>query len=246
MANTIIKNKTAKIPTKSGKEYSYTYTDLASINKWLDENGLDYYQTIETNSINGKDYIMTYRYINGEWEDTPKKGCQVVDSILQGVSNPVQQYGSSLSYVRRYSLCMAFGLAMEDDDGNSAKKEEPLEITIEEAENYTFKSGKHEGWTLKEVIEEDEGFLNWLLENGDEKILAMIKLLTNKEPKTEEQWDEKLDITKRFQRALVDSGYDLDELVKHYGVAKYEAMTNEQLEDAIKKMNIIIERNKKK
>ena len=116
MSNTITKNRTAKIPTKSGKEYSYTYTDLASINKWLDENGLDYYQEIETNEQNGKDYIMTYRYINGEWEEKPKRGCQVVDSILTGNSNPVQQYGSSLTYCRRYSLCLAFGLAIEDDD----------------------------------------------------------------------------------------------------------------------------------
>ena len=232
MANTIAKNKTAKIPTKSGKDYSYTYTDLASINKWLDENGLDYYQEIETCETNGKDYINTYRYINGEWEEKPKRGCQVVDATLLGVSNPAQQNGSALTYARRYSLCLAFGLATEDNDANDLTTIK--EITKEDAESYTFQSGKHEGWTLKRVVEEDQGFLKWLLNNSkDERLLKMIEVLTGETPKTDKEWDERLALTQKIQQLIVDKGLPIDEELDDYGVQNIRDLTDDDLKSII-------------
>lgn len=106
-----------KTTLKKNKEgYGYKYTELAEIHKYLEENNMRYYQTIETSELNGCDYIMTYRFIDGKWEDKPKRGCKVVDATLQGVKNPAQEQGSALTYARRYSLLMAFGLATEDDD----------------------------------------------------------------------------------------------------------------------------------
>lgn len=232
MANTIAKNKTAKIPTKSGKDYSYTYTDLASINKWLDENGLDYYQEIETCDTNGKDYINTYRYINGEWEEKPKRGCQVVDATLLGVSNPAQQNGSALTYARRYSLCLAFGLATEDNDANDLTTIK--EITKEEAEAYTFQSGKHKDWTLKRVVEEDQGFLKWLLNNStDERLLKMIEILTGEVKKTDEEWDERLELTKKLQSMIVDKGLPIDDELDDYGYKNTRDLDTESLKNIV-------------
>lgn len=105
---------------KKNKEgYGYKYTELAEIHKYLEENNMRYYQEIETDVNTGNDYIMTYRFIDGKWEDKPKRGCKVVDATLQGVKNPAQEQGSALTYARRYSLLMAFGLATEDDDAQS-------------------------------------------------------------------------------------------------------------------------------
>ena len=231
MSNTITKNRTAKIPTKSGKEYSYTYTDLASINKWLDENGLDYYQEIETNEQNGKDYIMTYRYINGEWEEKPKRGCQVVDAILTGNSNPVQQYGSSLTYCRRYSLCLAFGLAMEDNDGASLS-----EMTKEQAEKYTINFGKHKGELLTELVKEHDPYIDWLLNNSkDLELLKAIELLTGRTPKTEEEQDERLELTEKLQRIIVDKELDVDKICEYYKVKRVSELSNEQVKEIIEK-----------
>lgn len=115
----ITKKQTAEIPTKGGSKYSYQYVDIAQIHDYLEENNMKYYQEIETNPINGYDYIMTYRYIDGEWEKQPKRGCKVVDATLFGNDNPAQKQGSALTYARRYSLLMAFGLATEDDDAAS-------------------------------------------------------------------------------------------------------------------------------
>lgn len=231
MSNTITKNRTAKIPTKSGKEYSYTYTDLASINKWFDENGLDYYQEIETNEQNGKDYIMTYRYINGEWEEKPKRGCQVVDSILTGNSNPVQQYGSSLTYCRRYSLCLAFGLAMEDNDGADLS-----EMTKEQAEKYTINFGKHKGKLLLDLVKEENPYIDWLINNSNnQEVLKAIELLTGRTPKTEEEWDDRLELDKKLQEIIVDKGLDVDKICEYYKVKRTTELSDEQIKEIIEK-----------
>ena len=109
---TVPKNRTAKV----GEKYSYRYVDIAQIHEYLESIGARYYQYIER--LDGDDYIMTVKVINGQ-ERPPLRGCRVVDATLVGVSNPAQQQGSALTYARRYSLLMAFGLATDDDDAQS-------------------------------------------------------------------------------------------------------------------------------
>ena len=56
-----------KTTIKKNKEgYGYTYTDITAINKYCEENGITYYQEVETCEINGKDYIITYLTENEE------------------------------------------------------------------------------------------------------------------------------------------------------------------------------------
>lgn len=231
MANTLAKNKTAKIPTKSGKEYSYTYTDLASINKWLEENDLDYYQEIETNQINGKDYVLTYRYINGEWEEKPKRGCQVVDATLLGVSNPAQQNGSALTYARRYSLCLAFGLATEDDDGASLS-----EMTKEEAEKFVLPFGKYKGKLILDLIKDENPYIDWLLNNStSQEVIKAIELLTGRTPKTEEEWNDRLELDKKLQEIIVEKELDVDKICEYYKVSRTTELSDEQIKEIIEK-----------
>lgn len=111
---------------KNKQGYGYKYTELSEIHNYLEQNNMKYYQEIET-GVNGEDYILTYRFIDGKWEEKPKRGCRVVNATLQGIKNPAQEQGSALTYARRYSLLMAFGLATEDDDAQSLSKpkEEP-------------------------------------------------------------------------------------------------------------------------
>lgn len=97
---------------KNQQGYGYKYTDLAEITKMLGEEGIDYYQYIEPND--GVDYIMTVIEKDGKRETV--RGCRVVEAKLSGKENPVQAYGAALTYCRRYSLLMAFGLATTDDD----------------------------------------------------------------------------------------------------------------------------------
>lgn len=128
MANTIGKN---------AQGYGYKYTDLAHIHEWLESNGLSYYQYIET--VEGVDYVMTVPVVDGEPKE-PRRGCRVVQATLSGKSNPAQEQGSALTYARRYSLLMAFGLATEDDDGESLTRKKPEPRTGEPPKEYKRKS----------------------------------------------------------------------------------------------------------
>lgn len=158
--------------------YGYKYTELSEIHNYLEKNGMKYYQEIETNPINGQDYILTYRYIDGKWEEKPKRGCKIVDATLSGIKNPAQEQGSALTYARRYSLLMAFGLATEDDDGASLTRPQKEEITTrEQAEQYKIKFGKHAGKTIKELVETEKDYCNWLYNN--EKTDPIIKKCLN-------------------------------------------------------------------
>lgn len=99
--------------------YGYKYTELAQINEWLEAKGESYYQFTE--DYNGKDYIMTVK-VNAKGEESnPIRGCQIIDgnTLNGGKANVAQQLGAAITYARRYSLLMAYGLATEDDDTES-------------------------------------------------------------------------------------------------------------------------------
>ena len=109
--------------SKNKDGYGYKYADLAKITESLESEGLRYYQFI--NRIDGDDYIMTVKIDKDGKESAPLMGCRVVQAKLNGKSNPAQEQGSGLTYARRYSLMMAYGLATEDDDAESLTENPP-------------------------------------------------------------------------------------------------------------------------
>ena len=93
-------------------------------------------------------------------------------------SNPAQEQGSALTYARRYSLLMAFGLATEDDDANSLNRNKKEEIASkEQAEQYKLTFGKHAGKTIKELVETEKDYCNWLYKNGDDTVKKCLNFM---------------------------------------------------------------------
>lgn len=108
--------------SKSKNGYGYKYTELAQINELLEQRGESYYQFTE--SFGDHDYIMTVKIDKDGKESAPLRGCRIMgEGSLKGNNNPAQQMGSAITYARRYSLFMAYGLATEDDDAASLSQD---------------------------------------------------------------------------------------------------------------------------
>lgn len=114
------KDNTAKVPTKTGGEYSYKYTDLTALHDivfpLLEKVGLTWVTTPKVTEVGFVlEYWLTHwptaEQIGGEWPLPP-------------VSSGSQALGSAVTYARRYALIAVLGLAPggEDDDGKAASQ----------------------------------------------------------------------------------------------------------------------------
>ena len=216
---------------KKTEGYGYKYTELADINKYCEENGIRYYQEVETSEINQKDYIITY-IINGDNVEK-HRGCQIVEAVLQGIKNPVQEYGSSLTYCRRYSLLMALGLATEDDDGASLTiTKEP---TQEDAFNWTFGFGKYKGEKMSVIVDDDNQYVQWYINNkASDYDKKCYELLTGEKLTTDEEIDERINLINEINKLELETDTDHEEMLKHFKVGGISEMTISQLEECKK------------
>ncbi len=193
---------------KNASGYGYKYTDLVEINNYVDSINSRYIQKIER--IESDDYVFTKKCFDGVWEDEWLQGCRVVQATLSGIHNPAQEQGSALTYARRYSLLMAYGLATEDDDGASLTIVN--KVSKEEAEKYILPSGKHQGKHLTEV---PEGYLHWLYENNSKMkpyIDALGILMSD------EELDESADLIIEIMELVEITHTDLDEVKDKYKI----------------------------
>lgn len=226
---------------KKTEGYGYKYTELADINKYCEERQIGYYQEVETSEINQKDYIVTY-IVDIEGKLLRKvRGCQIVEAVLQGIKNPVQEYGSSLTYCRRYSLLMALGLATEDDDGASLTIQK--DATKEDADKWSFNFGKYKGKTMNEVLKEDTNYMKWYLDNkANEYDVKCYELLTGEKLPTEEESNQRLELMSKINELVSETDTDYQDILDHFKVKTNNQMTMAQLQETI----AILEKKKAK
>ena len=114
----IERNRTVKVtPRSGGAGYSFKYATfsniLTAVRKPLADNGLAFTQIISHDSVGGF-YVLTTTLHHGNQYLSSK-----VPLIAEGGSN--QQFGSALTYMKRYAFASMLGIsADEDDDGNAA------------------------------------------------------------------------------------------------------------------------------
>lgn len=139
------KDNTAKVPTKTGGEYSYKYTDLTALHDivfpLLEKVGLTW---VTTPKVTEAGFVLEYwlthwptaEQIGGEWPLPP-------------VSSGSQALGSAVTYARRYALIAVLGLAPggEDDDGKAASQPAPKPVT--QAQKPPTVGVPPEGWRAK-------------------------------------------------------------------------------------------------
>jgi len=109
----IERNRTVRVRPKSGgQEYEFKYATLSAIidaiRKPLSENGLAYTQIISHDADSGFYVLTTTLYCGNQFlsSKTP--------IIIEGQTN--QQFGSALTYMKRYALAAILGIAAEEDD----------------------------------------------------------------------------------------------------------------------------------
>lgn len=215
---------------KKTEGYGYKYTELADINKYCEENGIRYWQEVDTCEINQRDYIITHILQNDV--ESVHRGCQIVDAVLQGIKNPVQEYGSSLTYCRRYSLLMALGLATEDDDGASFTQKK--EATQEDAVKWTFGFGKYKDRKMLDILQEDEQYVQWFINNkASEYDKKCYELLSGEKLPTEEEQDERIKLIQEINELERKLEVDHEEVLSRLGVDSLNVLTNTQLIECI-------------
>ena len=108
------KRRTASVrmrEEKGGGTYTYQYADLSDIRAAvvpsLAKNGLAISQMINADTVRLTTLLL---HESGEF-----LGCTY--DLPRGL--PAQQFGSALTYARRYSLCSLLGVVAEDDDDAS-------------------------------------------------------------------------------------------------------------------------------
>ena len=95
----------ADIVANKSKAYGYNYASLGDIA----QQGFQI-PKMKTGTEDGKEYVFYYDAELKEWT----RGALVVVPEMKGM-NTAQQYGSALTYARRYTTLMALSLACDDD-----------------------------------------------------------------------------------------------------------------------------------
>lgn len=126
---TIQKDKKVSYTTRAGDTVTYNHATLSNIvqaiTKGLSENGLSVSWPM-TQTDNSITITCTITHAKGHSERFPMAG----PADNSGGKNAIQALGSTVSYLERYTLLMATGLATHDQD-DDGKSTEPVYITEE-------------------------------------------------------------------------------------------------------------------
>ena len=123
---------------------------------------------------------------------------------------------------------MAFGLATEDNDANDLNILK--EATQEDAVKWTFSFGKYNGKKMLDVLQEDEQYVQWYINNkANEYDKKCYELLTGEKLPTEEEQDERIKLISEINELERQTDTDHEEMLKHFKVDNLSQMTVFQL-----------------
>jgi len=104
------KNKTAKIPTKSGSSFSYDYADLPSMidhaKTILQKNGLSHFATLDYED-GVQCIVMRLAHNSGQWVESTW--------VIHNQNHDPKVIAAEITYARRYLFQSLIGVAAEED-----------------------------------------------------------------------------------------------------------------------------------
>lgn len=149
------------------------------------KHGISIFQSIKSED-NGRVGVCTVLlHESGEYIESDYVFCDVVipvNSSGKEILTQGQATGVCITYLRRYSLNSALGInGDKDTDGSLTDKpveEEPL--TYETALALVISFGKYKGMKLSEIWKTDFSYIEYLANNGEERIKEAIAIISAK------------------------------------------------------------------
>lgn len=118
-------------------------------------------------------------------------------------------------------------VASAEEVQNAINNQEP---TQEDAENYKIDFGKHKGKLLKDLLEEDKQYVQWMLNNkSNDYFKKCYELLSGEVLPTEEEQDERIKLMSEINELERELNVDHDEVLSRLNVDSLSQLTNTQL-----------------
>ena len=232
-----IANDQIKTTDIKGKEYAEVNQRIKAF-RMIYPDGI-----IDTQMLSNENGICTFKAMVGYYEDDID-GCVRWLGTGHAYEKEDSTFINKTSYIENCetsavgrALGMAgFGIdvsvASAEEVQNAIQNQEP---TQEEADSYKLTFGKYKDQTLKEVYEEDEKYIQWLLNNSnDERMIKLIQMATGIEIPSEEESELRLKLLVEINDLINDTDTDVKEIHKHFNIKSINQLTTIQLEECKK------------
>ena len=221
-----IANETIKTTDIKGKEYAEVNQRIKAF-RMVHPEGI-----IETTMISLENGVCIFKASVSD-----ENGCLLATGTAYEKED--SSFINKTSYIENCetsAVGRALGMAGFGIDVSVASAEEVAnaianqEITQEEADNYKLTFGKYKDKTLKEVYEENEQYIEWMINNTkDERMLKLIQMATGIEIPSEEESKERLHLMNEINSLILDTDTDYEELYKYFKVNSINELTISQL-----------------
>ena len=221
-------NETIKTTDIKGKEY-------AEVNQRIKAFRMVYPQgTIVTDMISNENGVCIFKarvsddngHILGTGTAYEKEGSTFINKTSYIENAETSAVGRALGMA---GLGIDVSVASAEEVQNAINNQE---VTQEEADSYTLPFGRNKGKTLKEVYEEDEKYIQWLISNTqDERMLKLIELATGIIIPSMEEAQQRLELLNNINNLVIDTDTDYEDMFKHFKVKSLNELTIAQLKE---------------
>ena len=181
--------------------------------------------------------IELFVKIDNKWSEgiTGTGGSSFIAKEKQGLYTSDECF--KMAYTDALSVaCKSLGMGADVYWGDS-KYDTRKEATKEDAIKWSFLFGKYKGKKMLDVIQEDEQYVQWYINNkANEYDKKCYELLTGVKLPTEQEQDERINLINELNQVELEYDIPHEKTLEVYKVDSTNEMTVFQLTDAIAKI----------
>lgn len=181
--------------------------------------------------------IELFVKIDNKWSEgiTGTGGSSFIAKEKQGLYTSDECF--KMAYTDALSVaCKSLGMGADVYWGDS-KYDTRKEATKEDAVKWSFSFGKYKGKKMLDVLQEDEQYVQWYINNkANEYDKKCYELLTGVKLPTEQEQDERINLINELNQVELEYDIPHEKTLEVYKVDSTNEMTVFQLTDAIAKI----------